>query len=84
MPTASEIKSNEPVTDDFMKNGVRFLELTPDDEAQYFLHVDDLGSVSSTALTDPRDFMDANYTFARIRDTGEKVMVDDDGIHHDW
>lgn len=83
MVIIDEVKSSEDVLDDFMVNGVRFLEVERGEDV-YYLAVDDAGEVSPTSLTDPREFDDAKYTFARVESTGEKVMVDDTGIHHEW
>lgn len=83
--TVDELQDDDGVEirDDFMVNGVRFIEVQEGHEV-YYRNVNPEGEVSDTRLTDPREFGHANYTFARIYGDGEKVMVDDDGIHQGW
>lgn len=77
--------SDVELVDDFMDKGVRYIEVEDEDTGEStFYHVDDEEIVSIIPLTDPREFMDANYSFARLEDTGEKVMCDDEGVHQEW
>lgn len=71
--------------DRFMHNGVRFLYAENRNGEEVFYHIDPNEYVSIIPLSDdPRGFIDANYTFSRLEDTGEKVMVDDEGVHLEW
>lgn len=77
--------SDVSLEDDFMVNGVRFIEVSGDGGGELtWYHVDGEGYVSVIELTDPREFDDANYSFARLAESGEKVMCDDDGVHREW
>lgn len=77
--------SDVEMVDDFMDKGVRYIEVEGEETGEVtFYHVDDDEIVSVIPLTDPREFTDANYSFARLADSGEKVMCDDEGVHREW
>jgi len=72
----------------FMVLGVYFIQITDTEGATVFYLVDDNELVHLLPLgTHPEEFVtpsNKTTTFSTLLDTGEKVMVDDNGIHSEW
>lgn len=71
----------------FMVYGVEFIQVREDEDTVYYT-VNDNGIVVNIPLgTHPQEFVsptDDSITFSTLYETGEKVMVDDDGVHREW
>lgn len=76
--------SSIEILEDFLDTGVRYIKVRDESGDVTFYHVYDDGIVSMVALTDPREFTDASQSFARLSNSGEKVMCNDSGVHREW
>lgn len=83
-PEELEETSEGEITGTRMINGVEFVEYEEENDTTYYL-LKPNGYIEMVPLTGLDEFKHKpNYTFARLKKTGRKVMVDDEGVHREW
>lgn len=76
-----ELDSTYTYETTIMVKGVEFIVMETDKEKYYFLQTID-GDIYTTELENVRkDPSNPNLTVGNVKSTGQKVMLDDDGIH---